>query len=193
MQDDPAPRVTSTFGEAIVRLSEIGERRAITYDAQHMRHLWNWCRRMRPFKVLDLGSGFSTVVMAMAMRANGRGHVTALDESPDWAANTRRMLAEAMGPAGTSYASVTESRVRNLDGRVDYLDAPDEAWDLVHVDGPALAKDEVTLVSWQPRLSPCCVVIFDKRLTSAERFAQHLGVMLYRSAGTALVVPPRDV
>lgn len=68
-----------------------------------------------PQRVLELGSGLSTLVMAYALEAIGQGELVALEDNSPYAAHTRRLLAE-----------------HGLGGRARVLDAPLRQW---HVNG----------------------------------------------------------
>ena len=70
-------------------------------------HLWREIRRRRPRQVLELGSGLSTLVMAMAL--DGAGRLTALEDDAGHAARTRQMLNERGLRAGVSAGAADSS------------------------------------------------------------------------------------
>lgn len=70
-------------------------------------HLIRVCHRYQPRTVVEAGSGMSTVLFAAALRDLGAGHVTALEHNPEYADETRRLLAE-----------------RGLSDRATVIDAP---------------------------------------------------------------------
>ena len=74
---------------------------------------WQLIRQERPQRVLELGSGLSTLVMAYALQANGQGELVALENIGAYAAHNRRLLAE-----------------HNLSERAHVLDAPLRHWEL---------------------------------------------------------------
>lgn len=51
-------------------------------------------QRRRPATVVECSSGASTVVAARCCQMNGAGHVFSLENSPEYAQKTRRLLAE---------------------------------------------------------------------------------------------------
>lgn len=55
---------------------------------------WELIRDQRPKRVLELGSGLSSVVMAYALETNGSGQLQALENGIGYAEKTRRLLAE---------------------------------------------------------------------------------------------------
>jgi len=101
--------------------------------------LWQEIHRRRPRQLLEMGSGLSTVVMAMAM--GGSGRLTALEDDVGHAVRTRRMLAD----------HGLQSDVRVVDASLKKYEIAGEqmAWydlagldalagiDLLFVDGPA--------------------------------------------------------
>ena len=68
---------------------------------------WEFIAQERPRRVLELGSGLSSVVMAYALEANGTGELLSLENSDEYATISRRMLDE-----------------RGLSERARILDAP---------------------------------------------------------------------
>ena len=96
---------------------------------------------MRPTRVLELGSGLSTLVMAYALEANGQGEVFALEDNAAHAIKTRRLLA-AHGL--DEYAHVLDAPLRSVDlcgerhewYALDNLRS-DLKFELLFVDGPA--------------------------------------------------------
>ena len=55
---------------------------------------WELIIEERPLRVLELGSGISSLVMAYALEASGRGELLAVEDSATYAGNTRRLLSE---------------------------------------------------------------------------------------------------
>ncbi len=103
--------------------------------------LWQLILVERPDRVLELGSGLSTLVMAYALESTGRGTLGALEDHAGYAARTRRLLREHGLDA---YADVIEARLEQstVDGDVPFWYAlpdlsADAPIDLLFVDGPA--------------------------------------------------------
>lgn len=102
---------------------------------------WHCINEMRPTRVLELGSGLSTLVMAYALETNGQGEVFALEDNAAHANNTRRLLAEH---GLSEYAQVLDAPLRSVDlcgerynwYALDNL-ADDLHFELLFVDGPA--------------------------------------------------------
>ena len=102
---------------------------------------WRGVRDKRPARVLELGSGLSTLAVAYGLQANGFGELYSLEDNPGHAAQTRRLLAEH-GLA--AYATIIDAPLRKmeLDGEVhswyEVADIPkDVSYDILLVDGPA--------------------------------------------------------
>jgi predicted O-methyltransferase YrrM len=69
-------------------------------------------RRAGPGVIVECGSGASTLVLAQAVRLNGRGHVYSIDHDPDFARRTREMLEEH---GLSEWADVTHAPLRQVD------------------------------------------------------------------------------
>ena len=97
-------------------------------------------RSERPKHIVELGSGLSTLVMAYALEANGTGKALALENHPESAAATRRLLSEHRLQ---SYASLNDAPLRPIvvgGERFNWYYLPDyralAPIDLLFVDGP---------------------------------------------------------
>ena len=98
-------------------------------------------RAEKPSRVLELGSGLSTLTIAYGLQAQGFGTLFSLEDVPAHAANTRRLLAEH---GLTDYAIVLDAPLRPIQ-----LDGESRGWyalrdlpvaapiDLLLIDGPA--------------------------------------------------------
>jgi hypothetical protein len=98
-------------------------------------------RKYRPREVLECGTGVSTIVIAHALLANGRGRVTSMEESGEWFAMACRLLPDR-------YKSVVDLRLSETvaDGHamfrgIRYKDVPARPYDFIFVDGPDFAGD----------------------------------------------------
>lgn len=102
-------------------------------------HLWQEIRRRRPRQALELGSGLSTLVMAMAMA--GEGRLTSLEDDAGHASRTRRMLAEHGLQAGVNVVHAPLTRHETGGERLAWYDLAGlddlRDIDLLFVDGPA--------------------------------------------------------
>lgn len=98
--------------------------------------------RTQPELVFECGSGTSTLWSAMALRANGRGRLIALDHKPEFAARTREMLALH---GLSEWAEVVDAPLMEVDtprGRFHWYDVKQveaDGIDLLLVDGPPKA------------------------------------------------------
>jgi len=93
-------------------------------------------------RVLECGSGTTTVVLAYVMRSLGAGHIMALEHDPHYAAQTRREI-ETRGLG--EWATIVDAPLTavNLDGEVwrwyDTTALPDGQVEMLLVDGPPAA------------------------------------------------------
>jgi predicted O-methyltransferase YrrM len=131
----------------------------------------------RPRRVVELGSGVSTLVIAAALRANGLGRLTSIDGDEGYAAATREQLQRhGLDPwVEVRYAGLTEMAFEGVvrpwyDTRV--LDDLREV-ELLLIDGPPTAlRADIRYPAlpffWQ-RLTPAAIVLLDDAARPAER------------------------
>jgi predicted O-methyltransferase YrrM len=88
-------------------------------------------RRHRPSRVLELGSGASTVILGLALRRAGGGTLVSIDHDAAWAGQTRGWLADH-GLGGVRV------EVAPLVGDPPWYELPEMKgpFDLLFVDGP---------------------------------------------------------
>ena len=107
---------------------------------------WQLILEERPRRILELGSGLSTLVMAYALERVGQGELVSLENEAQYAAHTRRWLAEHQ-LLGQNRVTVLDAplRLQELQGEehpwydLEALDATSLSppFDLLFVDGPA--------------------------------------------------------
>jgi len=137
----------------------------------------------RPKRILELGSGLSTIVMAYALEQNGSGTVTSLEESSQHAEITRGHIAKHKLD---SVATVLHAPIRNSvvewDGMVYpwyHLDRLPRGvqFDFVFVDGPVGAG--AIMARWpayyllRPWLTHDVRLLVDDASRQAERIMLH--------------------
>jgi predicted O-methyltransferase YrrM len=131
----------------------------------------------RPQRVVELGSGVSTLVIAAALRSNGAGRLISIDADEAYAAQTREQLQrQGLGEwVELRFAALTEINFEGAarpwyDTRVlaDLTDV-----DLLLIDGPptALRADirYPSLPFFWSRLAPGAIVLLDDAARAAER------------------------
>ena len=112
-----------------------------TADAEVLVALWLCIRERRPRRILELGSGISTLIMAYALEANGQGELWSLEDGAQYAEVVRRQLDDhGLGERATLLTAPL--RPWQLDGATyqwyDLAALPaDLEFDLLLVDGPA--------------------------------------------------------
>lgn len=105
-------------------------------DFVDLFYLYTHIRTYRPQRVLEYGSGVSTLVMALALEKNGEGMMISLEPSDDWAKLTRSALPpNLLGIADVIYSSGV---AYELDGKptVCFAEQPLK-WspDMIYIDG----------------------------------------------------------
>jgi len=131
----------------------------------------------QPQRVVELGSGLSTLVIAAALRAQARGHLISIDAEADYAAQTRQQLLR-QGLSEWAEIRVAALRSQRLgDEQRPWYDLAELAdlrdIDLLLVDGPptALRADirQPALPFFWERLSPGAIVLLDDAARPGER------------------------
>jgi predicted O-methyltransferase YrrM len=125
-------------------------------------------------RVVECGSGLSTVTIARSLRALAKGHVHALEHDPHWSATTREALEHE---DVTEFATVVDAPL--VDGWYDpaALDRlPERGIDLLVVDGPPAGEPEIersrypALPALADRLAPEAAVLLDDADRPGERW-----------------------
>jgi predicted O-methyltransferase YrrM len=133
--------------------------------------------------IVECGSGVSTLHLARAVRAIGRGHVTALEQDADWAEYIGRMLARSeLDHWATIVVAPIENAVicdRNTSWYAIPAGAlPKEPVDIVIVDGPRGPEGDLVRLGALPRLwdrlSRRAVVFLDDTNRPDERAISQL-------------------
>lgn len=105
----------------------------------YLLHLVRYCRTARPQRIVECGSGISTIVLARCCQQQGAGHVTSLDQDARFAAQTREELVRF---GLSDWATVIDApmQTHTLEGEEWQWYAKDAVpsgpFDLVNVDGP---------------------------------------------------------
>jgi hypothetical protein len=130
----------------------------------------------QPSYVLELGAGRSSAAIVLALK--GSGHFTAIEESPRWIADHRRIIPAHLLPRVDLIQR--DVAVRTIEGKLCafYRDLPARPYDFVHVDGPTLrdhgADCSCDVVDLLPLLAARCFITFDGREVSARFAKPHL-------------------
>lgn len=128
--------------------------------------LWRIIRENRTARVLELGSGLSTVVMARALEQNQeRGELVTLEHHPHYAEQTRRMLAEH-GLAEVARVVESPLQMRQIAGLSDFWYTPSSLdgltdVDLLFVDGPGNRERSMTLFLLHGLLAETAYIAID--------------------------------
>lgn len=127
-------------------------------------------------RVFECGSGSTTVILAYALRSTGRGRVVSLEHEAEFAAATRRMLAER---GLSEWAEVVHAPLVDvdIDGATwrwyDPAAIPDGPIDMLLVDGPPGTTGPMARYPAMPmladRLTPEALVLLDDANRKEER------------------------
>jgi len=138
-------------------------------------------RRLRPQRVLEFGSGCSTLVIAQALAENAAeghpGFLESLDADPHWGQVTIDSLPPrladycrvAVVPAiPAEHAGIPAWRHREV---------PPPPFDFIYLDGPALTPEReaaLDLLDLEAELAPGTVVLVDGRYPNCRFLEAHL-------------------
>lgn len=137
-----------------------------------LARLYKLVRDRKPFKILEFGSGFSTLVMAFALKKNwkeyvdlnskkgikesdlkfGRPHLVALESSKKWKENSINKIKSV---EFDNFADIvfSEIEIAEYDGQIChfYRDLPNIVPDFIYLDGPdpLTVKGDINGLSFQ--------------------------------------------
>lgn len=98
--------------------------------------LYSHITRNKPHEVLELGSGISTVILAIAAKETGSTRITSMEESEHYFAETKKIIPDHLLQfVDLQYSKSVEYRYGPFCG-VAYAEIPHREFDLVFVDGP---------------------------------------------------------
>lgn len=103
--------------------------------------LYNHIRKYRPQEVLECGTGVSTLVIAHALKENGKetgnfGRVTSMEEYSEWLDMSEILLPDSYHDTVEFHQSDTIEDSFSIFRGVRYKDIPERNYDFVFVDGP---------------------------------------------------------
>ena len=151
---------------------------AIPADPADLLAIYRAVRTTKPQEVLELGSGQSTVFIALALSHNGTGHLWSVESEQAWLEHTRNLIPDALVERVTFVPSAVEITDDHGLPAWRYTDVPRRSWGFVLVDGPALgggADLSSDLVEIFEELVPQATGIVDFRRTSILLAKEVLG------------------
>lgn len=98
--------------------------------------LYSYVVKYKPREILELGSGISTVILAIAAKENGVSKITSMDESEHYLSETKRVLPSSLSSYVSLHYSPSESYAYGPFTGVVYANVPKKNYDLIFVDGP---------------------------------------------------------
>jgi len=136
--------------------------------------LWNLNQlllRFNPKRILEFGSGSSTMVFCDFLRSN-EGSLLSIDEEEKWAANTRRLVhietTEGIEIINSKKVCLSDSVPREIKYDLQLTDK----YDFVFIDGPSLSvngvkwKDAVNSNIFELNHNPSVIVVDGRRATA---------------------------
>lgn len=139
----------------------------------------------KPETVLEFGCGFSTIVMADAIRRNGIGRLYTLDTSERWLENTRSKLGALAEIVDLRHSSASlhvhdaqivsyYDKLPNIVPDMIYLDGPDPRTVTGSFNGIAFGTEDganravmaADILLYEASLAPGCTIVVDGRKTT---------------------------
>lgn len=113
----------------------------------------------KPEKILECGSGLSTVILAKCVQLNGRGHIYSLDHDERYAEQTRQQLQKygLETCATVVHAPLVDQIVNDLQCKwydLDALRRGPKVYDLIVIDGPPMPFGKMIRLPAGPVLLP---------------------------------------
>ncbi|WP_158645754.1 class I SAM-dependent methyltransferase [Stackebrandtia albiflava] len=151
-----------------------------------LRFLYDSVHDLRRSRIVECGSGVSTLIMAYALRELGQGRVVALDHEARFAAHTRAVL-ERHGLSDWAEVRVAALAEVTVEGErwpwYDVTTLPDGPIDMLVVDGPPKATRSQARFPAVPllhdRLTEDAIVVLDDHERPDEQAAGRRWVELY--------------
>lgn len=167
--------------------------------------LYSMIRRLRPKRVLELGTGISTVVIAIALAENEAeggptGHITSMEESPEWFDLAKRVFPKEHLGRTDIVLSPTILDGHGVFRGMRYRDVPELPYDFVFVDGPGYRLPDgdivcdLDLVKVLSNANEPVAALIDKRVSTVFVLQQLLGCSRVRYdaiRGVGIVQPSR--
>ena len=161
---------TTMAEEGVVDLvDEITAQRkeAFQPDYGDLLNLYLNIRELKPHFVVEYGSGWSTYILAHALRQNGHGRLISIDGHPHWAdVNAKALPARFRDICEIRYS---QPDIKITNGQAAYIHdhVPNGIPDLIYVDGPGCSPPAIPVGAdatlLEERLRPGATVLVDGR------------------------------
>ena len=178
-------------------LNQFSSRRpgdAFSPDYVDLWYLYEYIRTAQPREILELGSGFSTVVMGAALLHNGAGRLHAIEAAEEWAESTQAALPDAVRPScRVKYSRSTDCVIADFQSRY-FTDVPAAAPDMIYIDGApegALWLGAETVGMMEQSLEPGTCIFIDSRINAVLFFLKKIARRNYRIEANVVAVSDR--
>lgn len=115
--------------------------------------LYKTIRKLKPWYVLECGSGITTIIIALALKENGVGKFVSIDELSRFGNTTAHLVKEAGLDVEMHISPSREDRYEGIQGN-RYQTIPDYPYDFVFIDGPvtnAVDLDAFSVLQKNPK------------------------------------------
>jgi hypothetical protein len=98
--------------------------------------LYSYVRKYKPKEILELGPGITTLVLAQAVKENGEGRITAMEDVPFYFDATQKIIPPELASfIDLRLSPKTKYQYGPFTG-VAYTEIPQRQYEFVYVDGP---------------------------------------------------------
>lgn len=143
---------------------------ALPQDHADLMHLYHAVQAQKAQRVIEFGSGQSTVFIAQGLHDQGFGHLWSLDGHAEWLKHTEGLIPEHLKPFVTLIHSPLAVTKEYGIPAWRYTVKPQGEWDFIFVDGPTLDEKvrlSCDLVELAPSLKPGATGFIDHRWRTA--------------------------
>jgi hypothetical protein len=116
-------------------------------DATDYWLLYRYVMTCKPKRILELGGGITTLVMAKALAKIGSGEIVSVDHLAKYSDATRMLLPPDLAAYVSFVVTPSELLMRNGRTVLRYADVPKGHYDLIYVDGPPTNWGEIDFAS----------------------------------------------
>jgi hypothetical protein len=136
----------------ILSLLMKGDSNEIPADLLDLANLHRAVRRLQPLVILEFGVGFSTIILAHALKQNGGGRLYGIDADAKWIDNLCTKLPPDIAPLVDLRHSGVEIALHNGAICHFYESLPNVVPDFIYLDGPSHldVRGSIRGLSFQP-------------------------------------------
>jgi predicted O-methyltransferase YrrM len=148
--------------EVSVHIQNTDKQYALKFERLYAKYLIIYlvARFYKPRNILELGSGMSTTIFLKALKNNGFGNLTSLDEHKEYADDVNKTSGH-----NVIFSPAVETEYEGITG-TKYEQIPDSKYDLIFVDGPTTSNIDLDAFIYLDKHPGTKVLIDNRKKTS---------------------------